>query len=162
MTARFPAAVEAVLREAGWRPGRWNMGLAESWADRLRAHTSPGGHRHSLFPAAVEAWAEFGSLWIEAQGAGRQIARTSFVVDPLRGLHLARTFGDLGEALGTEVCPLGEEEDGRGILAIDAKGRVYSLDHAGDWFLGASIDEALITLISGLQPVKLGPPEEKP
>lgn len=159
---RFPGPVESVLRAAGWRPGRWDIKSAESWADRLSAHTSPAGHRHSLFPAAVEAWAEFGGLSVDVRGAGRQIARTPFVIDPMRGLHLARTFSDLGQALDTEVCPLGEEADGRGVLAIDAEGRVYGLDHAGDWYLGAGVDEALTSLVTGIQPVRLSRSAEDP
>lgn len=155
---RFPTAVDAVLRTAGWQPGRWDIRLAESWADRLRAHTSPGGHRHSLFPAAVEAWAEFGALSVTVDDAGGQVAATSFTINPLRGLHLARTFSDLGQALDTQVCPLGEESGGQAALAIDAEGRVYSLDHSGDWYLGPTIDLALATLVGGLQPIKLTAP----
>ncbi|MBB1247311.1 SUKH-3 domain-containing protein, partial [Streptomyces durbertensis] len=62
VTTRFPAAVDAALRAAGWQPGRWDIRQAEIWADTLRAHTSPSGHLHHVFPAAVEAWAEFGGL----------------------------------------------------------------------------------------------------
>lgn len=80
---------------------------------------------------------------------GRQIAPASVRIDPLSGLHLARTLGDLGRALETEVSPLGEEDDGRAVLAIDTEGRVYSIDHTGDWYLGASIDEALAMLVGG-------------
>lgn len=156
--ARFPDAVESALRRAGWQPGRWNIMIAESWADQVRAYTSPGGHRHSLFPAAVEAWAEFGGLTVAAHGAGRQIAKTSFTIDPMLGLHLARTFSDLGDALGAQVCPLGEEADGQGVLAVDSEGRVYSVDHTGDWFLGGDVDHALTALITGLQPVRLSEP----
>lgn len=76
-------------------------------------------------------------------------------IDPLSGLHLARTLGDLGRALETEVSPLGEEDDGRAVLAIDTEGRVYSIDHTGDWYLGASIDEALAMLVGGIQPERL-------
>lgn len=152
---RFPENVETVLRTAGWQPGRWDIRQAESWADQLRAHVSPGGHQHCLFPAAVEAWAEFGGLRIDVTGSGREIARTPFLIDPMRGMHLARTFVDLGMALGSEVCPLGEESDGSALLAIDAEGRVYSLDHTGDWFLGATCDQALVTLITGLRPSRL-------
>jgi SUKH-3 immunity protein len=156
-TARFPAIVDSALRTAGWHPGRWDMHRAEAWADQLRAHLSPGGHRHSLSPAAIEAWAEFGGLTVEVHGAGRHLARTPFTLDPLRGLHLARTFDDLGLALGTDVSPLGEEAGGQALLAIDAQGRVYSLDHTGDWFLGADLDAALATLIAGLEPQRLAP-----
>ncbi|WKX72253.1 SUKH-3 domain-containing protein [Streptomyces sp. XD-27] len=152
---RFSVAVDATLREAGWQPGRWDIRQAEVWADTLRAHESPGGHRHRVFPAAVEAWAEFGGLEVQPPGAGRQIAPTPFRIDPMSGLHLSRTLADLGRALGTEVAPLGEEAHGQALLTIDAEGRVYSLDHTGDWFLGADLDAALATLITGLLPQRL-------
>ncbi|MET7366107.1 SUKH-3 domain-containing protein [Streptomyces sp. NPDC005566] len=154
-TTRFPVAVDAALREAGWHPGRWNIRQAEEWADALRSHTSPAGHLHAVFPAAVEAWAEFGGLRITASAPGRQIAPTAVRIDPLSGLHLARTLSDLGRALGTEVAPLGEEGDAQAVLAIDHEGRVYSIDHTGDWYLGSDIDGALATLVGGAQPERL-------
>ncbi|MFD9287038.1 SUKH-3 domain-containing protein [Streptomyces sp. NPDC060030] len=154
-TTRFPAAVEAALRDAGWQPGRWDIRQAEEWADALRSHASPAGHQHAVFPAAVEAWAEFGGLRITSTAPGRQIATATMRVDPLSGLHLARTLGDLGRALETEVAPLGEEGDGQAVLAIDSEGRVYSIDHTGDWYLGSDIDRALETLMTGVQPARL-------
>ncbi len=104
-TTRFAVPVDAALRDAGWQPGRWDIKQAEIWADTLRDHTSPAGHRHAVFPAAVEAWAEFGGLHIRPTGPGRQIAPTAIHIDPLHGLHLARTLGDLGRALDTQVSP---------------------------------------------------------
>ncbi len=157
-TTRFPVSVDAALREAGWQPGRWDMTQAEHWADALRAHTSPAGHRHDVFPAAVEAWAEFGGLHITTPGPGRHIAPTPLRIDPLAGLHLARSLGDLGRALETRLAPLGTEADQQAILAIDAEGRVYSLDHTGDWYLGPDIDHALVTLITGAHPTRLTNP----
>lgn len=174
MTTRFPVAVDAVLRAAGWQPGRWDIRQAEIWADALRAHTSPGGHQHSVFPAAVEAWAEFGGLYLAGTAPGRHIAPTPLVIDPSHGLYWARTLADLGRALEVEVAPLGQELradaegltaggeagapgalDGTALLAIDAHGRVYSLDHSGDYFLGSDLDLALATLIDGVRPVRL-------
>lgn len=152
---RFPEPVDAALRAAGWQPGRWDIKQAEYWADELRGHASPAGHRHSVFPAAVEAWAEFGGLRVGAAGPGRQVAPALLDLDPLHGLHMARTLGDLGRALDTEVCPLGEEPDSHALLAIDAEGRVYTLDHTGDWFLGPHIDAALTTLLTGTTPPRL-------
>ncbi|QES48628.1 SUKH-3 domain containing protein [Streptomyces venezuelae] len=152
---RFPPAVDTALRTAGWQPGRWDIKQAEYWADALRDHTTPAGHRHTVFPAAVEAWAEFGGLTITAPGPGRQIAPTAVRLDPLTGLHLARTLADLGRALSTRLCPLGVEADGTSHLALDAEGRVYSIDHTGDWYLGAGIDQALTALLTGLQPARL-------
>lgn len=161
---RFPVAVDAALREAGWRSGRWEMEEAELWADTLRAHTSPGGHEHAVFPAAVEAWAEFGGLHVVPGGPGREVAPSGLHFDPLHGLRAARTLADLGRVLGSEVAPLGAEvppgadpDDFAGLLALDATGRVYCLDHTGDWFLGQSTDAALATLLSGLAPTRLSP-----
>ncbi|MFF2020757.1 SUKH-3 domain-containing protein [Streptomyces sp. NPDC058171] len=166
-TTRFPVPVDAALRAAGWEPGRWDIKQAEYWADTLRAHTSPGGHEHAVFPAAVEAWAEFGGLHLAPgpmpPGPGRPVAPTAVRLDPLHGLHLARTLADLGRALGTEVSPLGEEivagspapGDHQALLAIDAEGRVYGLDHTGDWYLGPDLDTALITLVTGALPPRL-------
>jgi hypothetical protein len=154
-TTRFPVPVDAALRAAGWQPGRWDIKQAEIWADTLRSHESPAGHRHAVFPAAVEAWAEFGALHITAQGPGRGLAPAALHLDPLHGLHMARTLGDLGRALDTEVCPLGEETDSRTLLAIDTEGRVYALDHTGDWYLGPDIDHGLTALLAGIEPVRL-------
>ncbi|MET8676906.1 SUKH-3 domain-containing protein [Streptomyces sp. NPDC004647] len=155
-STRFPVAVDSALRKAGWQQGRWDIQQAEIWADTLRAHVSPAGHRHTVSPAAVEAWAEFGGLRISAPGPGRHIAPTPLLIDPVRGLHLARTLADLGRALDTEICPLGAETGGTGAtLAIDGEGRVYSVDHTGDWFLGPDIDQALTTLITGTRPARL-------
>jgi hypothetical protein len=153
---RFPVGVDAALRAAGWAPGRWDIRQAEEWADALRAHVTPGGHRHAVFPAAVEAWAEFGGLAVPASsGPGRQVAPVALVVDPMCGLHLARTLGDLGRALETEVSPLGEEPGSGAVLAIDAEGRVYAVDHTGDWYVGSGIDRALDHLVSGVAPTRL-------
>lgn len=159
---RFPVAVDAALKEAGWRPGRWEMQEAEVWADTLRGHATPGGHRHAVFPAAVEAWAEFGGLHVVPGGPGREAAPTGVHIDPLHGLYAARMFADLGRALGSEVAPLGAEvppgadpDESAGLLALDAEGRVYCLDHTGDWFLGQDTDTAFATLLTGLRPVRL-------
>ncbi|MFF7470664.1 SUKH-3 domain-containing protein [Streptomyces sp. NPDC008092] len=154
-STRFSVPVDAALRAAGWQPGRWDIKQAEIWADTLRDHTSPAGHRHAVFPAAVEAWAEFGGLHINPTGSGRQIAPATLHLDPLHGLHLARTLGDLGRALDTEICPLGAETDTHSLLAIDAEGRIYTLDHTGDWYVGPDIDRALTTLIAGVEPRRL-------
>jgi hypothetical protein len=171
-TTRFPVPVDAALRAAGWQPGRWDIRQAEYWADTLRRHTSPGGHGHTVFPAAIEAWAEFGGLHIAPTEPGRAIAPATVHIDPLHGLHMARTLDDLGRALDTQLAPLGGEtvadeagsadgtppQEPHALLAIDTTGRVYSLDHSGDWYLGQDFDQALGTLLSGTEPLRLTAP----
>ncbi|MGI5352862.1 SUKH-3 domain-containing protein [Streptomyces sp. CA-250714] len=164
MTTRFPVAVDDPLRNAGWEPGRWDIRQAEQWADTLRGHVSTGGHRHAVFPAAVEVWAEFGALHIVPTGPGRHIAPSPVYIDPLPGLYAARTFSDLGRALGTQVCPIGIEGEDEALLAIDAERRVYSIDPTGDWYLGTDFDSALSALLMGLVPARLSanPPPPVP
>ncbi|MBA0049397.1 SUKH-3 domain containing protein [Streptomyces sp. AJS327] len=159
-TTRFAAPVDDALRAAGWWPGRRDIRQAEVWADALRAHTTPAGHQHAVLASAVEIWAEFGTLPIVPSGPGREVAPTSVLIDPTPALHAARTLGDLGRALETDICPLGVEGvDGRGeaLLAIDTAGRVYGVDPAGDWYLGPDFDAALTTLLLGERPHRLTP-----
>lgn len=155
MEAPFPDEVASVLTEAGWFPGRRRLNRAESWAATLSGYTSPEGHRHAVFPAAIEAWAEYADITVDVDGAGVDVARTPFAIDPLAGLHQPRTLGDLGRALDLPVCPLGHEREGQALLVVDASGRVFSLDHAGEWFLGESLPAALTTLICGYAPARL-------
>jgi len=152
---RFPADVAAALKQAGWHPGRWEIRQAEQWADVLVAHGGASDTQHAVFPAAIEAWAEFGGLAFDLSGGGHTLARTPFLLDPRCGLHQPRTLADLGRALGTRIAPLGEELYGQALLALDEQGRVYSLDHAGEWFLGHSVDQALSTLVLGTAPDRL-------
>nr|WP_159037084.1 SUKH-3 domain-containing protein [Streptomyces specialis] len=153
-------SVDQALAAAGWTPGRRHAARAEQWADALSGHRSPQGHPHALFPAAFETWAELGELTLPPQGPGQEYAATGVVVDPLRGLHWARTLGDLGRALGTELCPLGEETGGTALIAVDREGRLYGVDHTGDWYLGPDVLSGLTTVLTGAAPYRLVPAEE--
>ncbi|WP_104818031.1 SUKH-3 domain-containing protein [Kitasatospora sp. MMS16-BH015] len=145
----------AALKQAGWHPGRWQIRQAEAWADELLGYGGAEAVRHEVFPAAIEAWAEFGGLSFDLAGAGLRMARTPFLLDPLCGLHQPRTLADLGRALGTRLAPLGEELYGQALLAVDEEARVYSLDHTGEYFLGHSADQAITTLLLGRTPPRL-------
>nr|WP_241562650.1 SUKH-3 domain-containing protein [Streptomyces hoynatensis] len=134
--------------------------MAEEWADALSAHRSPQGHPHSLFPAAFETWAELGSLILRPTGPGLHHAPSTVVVDPLLGLHWARTLDDLGQALGTRLCPLGQELGGTALISLDQEGRLYCVDHTGDWYLGPDVISGLTTLLTGRSPQRLEAPEE--
>ncbi|WP_433530411.1 SUKH-3 domain-containing protein [Micromonospora sp. CA-263727] len=152
MTERFPSRVAETLVAAGWSPGRRDDSRAREWALRIAAHATPEGRQHVVTAAAVEAYAEFGGLRVRPQGEGEQIAPSDFHLDPFLVRHSVVTLAELAEVTGAPLTPLGEEGDGTGILAIDGQGRVFVLDHTGDWFLGGSLDEALGTLVLGRQP----------
>ncbi|MET7300919.1 SUKH-3 domain-containing protein [Embleya sp. NPDC005575] len=152
---RFSTDVVHELKRAGWTVGRRRLTQAEAWARQISDHESPDGHRHSVFPAALVAWAEFGTLHFAIGGAGKDVLRRPFTIDPTRGLHLPRTLTDVGRALGTPLAPLGDEDDGSSYLAIDPSGRVFGLDHTGEWFIGSSMDVAISTLVLGLAPVRI-------
>ncbi|GIJ79991.1 SUKH-3 immunity protein [Micromonospora phaseoli] len=152
MTERFPPLVAETLTAAGWSPDRRDEEKGREWGLRIAAHAAPGGRQHTVTAPAVEAYAEFGGLRVRPQGDGEQIAPSDFQLDPFLVRHSVETLAELAEATGAALSPLGEEGDGTGILAIDEQGRVFALDHTGDWFLGASIDEALTTLVLGRSP----------
>ncbi|MBX7270167.1 SUKH-3 domain-containing protein [Micromonospora sp. Llam7] len=152
MSERFPRPVADALAAAGWSPGRRDEGRGREWALRIAAHAAPDGSQHTVTAAAIEAYAEFGGLRIRPQDEGEQIAPSDVHLDPFLVRHSVATLAELAEATGAPLSPLGEEGSGRGILAVDEQGRVFVLDHTGDWFLGGSLDEALSTLVLGRHP----------
>lgn len=154
MTDRFPPDVAQVLSDAGWAAGR-SEDRARAWALALAAHAAPDGRQHTVVDTALHAFAEFGGLAVRQDGAGEQIARSSFVLDPMRGLHTVAALTELGALVGVRMTPIGEEGGGTGVLAIDERGRVFLLDHTADWHLGDSLDEALCTLVRGRMPARI-------
>jgi hypothetical protein len=155
MSERFPAEISSVLAAAGWTPGHTDQHRARMWALALASHASPDGRQHTVVAPAMTAFAEFGGLSIRGEGAGEQVALSSFVLDPMRGLHSASTLAELTALIGAPLTPLGEEGDGTGLLAIDGRGRVFLLDHTADWFLGDTLDQALCTLVAGRMPARV-------
>ncbi|GIJ24740.1 SUKH-3 domain-containing protein [Micromonospora lutea] len=155
MSERFPLPVAQTLAAAGWQPGRSDESRGREWGLRIAAHATPSGRQHIVTARAIEAYAEFGGLRVRPQEDGEQVAPSSFHLDPFLVRHSAETLAELAEAIGARLSPLGEEGDGTGILAIDEHGRVFVLDHTGDWFLGADLDEALTTLVLGRRPARV-------
>lgn len=152
MNDRFPPLVTEALQAAGWVPGRRDDDRAQQWALRLAADAAPDGRQHTIVRAAVEAYGEFGGLLVRPQGDGEQITPSTFHLDPFLVGRSVGTLAELAAAIGAPLTPIGEEGDGVGILAVDEPGRVFVLDHGGDWYLGADLDEAITALVLGRQP----------
>lgn len=126
------------------------------WVLELSAYASPAGQRHVVVPAAIDAFRRVGGLRRTPNGPGEQVAASGFVVDPIRALASVDTLANLGEAIGSRLTPLGVENDGTGLLAIDEQARVFVLDPTAEWFLGNGVDDALETLLAGRTPARVG------
>jgi len=159
VTDRFPPAVADALIDAGWRPGHRDEERARDWGLRLGTHLSADQGRHAFFPAALAVLAEFGGLAYEPSDTpshdDQEVAPSGFVLDPLLALHTVATLSAFGERIGARLAPVGAEGGGAAVLAIDEKGRLFALDHGGEWFLGESIEAALGTLILGQRPARV-------
>ena len=143
--SRFPDHIAQMLLRAGWfqvnRFGR--EGLAESKIAEIEAF----GHR--AFPAVEQAFVDFHFVVTSERGPGVRRAVRLFELTPRRAAHTTRALSGLGAVLGVRLFPIGIEHHGDTVLAIDERGRVFALDQGGEWFIGETIDEALVGLLTG-------------
>jgi hypothetical protein len=151
----LPLDVEAALRAVGWDPQTRDEAKARQWALILAGYATPDGQSHSIVPPAIEVFARYGGVEIPAADEGRQVAPAGFRLDPGRVQATVATLTALGRVLHTKLTPIGDEGNGTGLLAIDGDGRVFLIDHTGEWFIGDTIEDALTTLILGIQPARL-------
>ncbi|HVX46874.1 MAG TPA: SUKH-3 domain-containing protein [Mycobacteriales bacterium] len=147
MAERFAGPVVRELRKAGWSPGRRVdcRAMVGAVCERVGRH----GARLEAFAAATAVLEEFGSLYVGQDGPGIAFRRRPFAIEAAHVTVVAETLTDFGRVLRTRLFPIGMEGDHDSILAVDEAGRVFALDHGGEWFLGESIDAALSTLITG-------------
>ncbi|MEU9081430.1 SUKH-3 domain-containing protein [Streptomyces sp. NPDC048357] len=144
----WPAEVEAVLRGAGWRPGRSIDTTA--WRESLQAD----GFR--IHPAAEDFLGEFGGLTVGGGGSGITSARHAFELDPLLALGEDDRFGALGEEIGRHLFPVGECDHGRFFLGLDEHGDLYLVEC---WLARfGRMPEAMENLVLGVMPVRAARP----
>jgi hypothetical protein len=153
--SRFPGEVEAVLRVHGWTDGRDVGPDAEEAMRIVTDQIGADGSKHAEFPAARTAITEFGGVFVTQDEPGLELRRRPFALDPTLAAATAATLADFGRVLGARLFPLGVEGDADAVLAIDEHGRVFAIDHAGEWFLGETLDTALSTLILGSSPPRV-------
>jgi hypothetical protein len=141
---RFPHEVARVLAGGGWMSAD-----AEKLSDAMIAHAvEVSGRRLTPFPAARRVLAEFGGVRCGRRGPGLRRAVRLLTIDPGPGAYAAATLAEFAEVIGVPLFPLGVE-GGDAIVAVDELGRVFVLDQGGEWFVGQSIDEALVSLLAG-------------
>ena len=75
-------------------------------------------------------------------------------LEPVAAAHTADVLAELAEVVGAALFPIGVEAKGDAIVAIDERGRMFALDQGGEWFLGDTLDEALLSLLTGDGPAE--------
>ncbi|MEK7949264.1 SUKH-3 domain-containing protein [Luteolibacter soli] len=135
MKERFPSEVEAMLREAGWYPGRSELPVELP-------------NDYSIFPWARKALEEFGGLHVGSSGPGRDLARSNIQFEPDAAEGLAPHVSQTDD--GLRLYPLGEIDNGHAHLLIDELGSVYYYFDELEK-VGVTLDEALINLLLGMK-----------
>jgi hypothetical protein len=140
---RFPHEVARTLAGGGWLGPESSSGEAA-----LERAVEIAGGRLRPFEAARRAVAEFAGVRTGRRGPGARRAIRLLHFDPVPGAYSAAALAELGEMIGEELFPIGlEGEDA--VIAIDARERVFVLDQGGEWFVGGSLDEAVVSLVTG-------------
>jgi hypothetical protein len=137
---RFPPDVRQALDDAGWFPGRDISAAVDQWEKDFAGQLAG----MTFYPAVRAAMCEFGALSI-AQFAAPDGGDHSHVF-PTGGVGVDRAEGFMDKYQHT-VFPLGDYQDGPAELVMDQQGQVFILHWANDWYLGANIDAALISLV---------------
>ncbi|MEV6690238.1 SUKH-3 domain-containing protein [Micromonospora sp. NPDC051196] len=150
---RFPPEVAHALVAAGWRPHFGDEVVAMS-AIRDVSAVRAKAHEHIAFSAATSVLTAFPSLVGARRGPGEQVWISRFDIRPRQVAHTADTLADFAAVIGARLFPIGTENQ-HSIIAVDEHGRIFALDQAGEWFLGADIDEALVTLLLGRAPARV-------
>ncbi|GGM20363.1 hypothetical protein GCM10011608_01210 [Micromonospora sonchi] len=150
---RFSPDVANSLVAAGWRPHFGDEVVAMSAIRDVSAVRSRA-NEHSVFPAVASTLTAFPSLVGARLGPGEQVWISRFDIRPRQVAHTADTLADFAAVIGARLFPIGTENQ-HSIIAVDEQGRIFALDQAGEWFLGADIDEALTTLLLGRAPARV-------
>ncbi|MFG1996609.1 SUKH-3 domain-containing protein [Actinoplanes sp. NPDC048988] len=138
---RFPHDVARTLAGGGW------VGPVDQPALVARA-VEISENRLRPFEEAQRAIADFAGVRCGRRGPGTRRAVRLLRLDPVPGAYAAGALAEFGELIGADLFPIGVEGDDA-VVAIDERGRVFVLDQAGEWMAGATLDEALVNLLTG-------------
>jgi hypothetical protein len=152
---RFPDAVARMMADGGWQP--MDEVVRETLADLTIGkvvQVAGRRHRHVPFPAVRDVLTAFPVLSVRRRGVGVRRQIRLLTIDPAAGAHLADALAELAGVIGARMFPIGQEGWGDAVLVVDERGRVFGLDQGGEWFLGESIDEAVVGLLTGDGPAE--------
>nr|WP_296069469.1 SUKH-3 domain-containing protein [uncultured Actinoplanes sp.] len=146
---RFPYEVARTLAGGGWI----DLGPYDVLGrDAISSAVAASGGRLRPFPAVSRAVADFPGVRCGRRGPGARRAIRLLTLDPVPGAYAAEALNEFAEVIGAPLFPVGIE-GGDAILAMDDRERVFILDQAGEWYVGPTLDEALVNLLTGDGPV---------
>ncbi|GAA3386887.1 SUKH-3 domain-containing protein [Cryptosporangium minutisporangium] len=142
---RFPEDVEAVLRKAGWYPGRAVPDAdLDRYAQRLHDLTADEEPPLGVVDAARGFLKEFGGL------SSREHAIDAWHFQPQDEDPAFHLFIALDQRIGQSVTPLGWiSSDYRIEISMSADGRVFVGAFSGIYLLAENADWALVRLVRG-------------
>lgn len=146
---RFPDELARIMAGGGWKP--LNRESRELLAD-VKINDVVQAAGHVPFPAVRRMLVDFPLLSPARRGPGEQRAIRVLTLDPMQAAFTAGALAELATVIDAPLFPIGREGPGDALLAMDAGGRVFGLDQGGEWFLGESLDAALIGLMTGNGP----------
>lgn len=139
---RFPEEARDLLVAAGWHPGRrLPDAVIDNWSTQVARWCN-----HPMPLAAREALHEFGGLTVGDSGPGIARARCRLEFVPSKG----DTMEVLEELIGTPLYPLGEVDDGHGVLGIASDGTAWLDGLHVRFFCGPSLDDIIGRFLLGL------------
>ena len=153
---RFPVEVAKELAGGGWDPAT-RQAEAEKARELYGIVEQTAGREFRLerFPA-LEAADEFHGVSSYRNSPGAAHLVRPFTIGSLDGtLYMADVLHEFGELIGARMFPIGREGRAESVLAIDDRGRVFALDQGGEWFIGETLDEALVALTAGLPAARI-------
>ena len=122
--------------EPGQPVSKWD----EHW---LRVNDRP------LIRAKLEMMRQYGRVSTSGSVPG-QVHRVEGVhVRPNAPATHDELAAEFGRRLGVRAYGIGFENGGEAVYVGDGHGRVFALDQGGEWYLGGSLDEALVTVLYG-------------
>ena len=147
---RFSHEVARTLAGGGWM----DLGTLDALGEAaIRRTVEASGGRLRPFSAAQRAAAEFPGVRCGRRGPGTRRAIRLLTLDPVPAAHSAGALAELAQVIGVPLFPIGVE-GGDAVVAIDERGRVFALDQGGEWFVGETLDEALVGLLTGDGPAR--------
>ncbi len=139
--------VRALLAEGEVAVGSQRDGSPDERAARLGDDLAALGG-HDLFPAGRDALLRYGGLRSRTQGPGAALWIGPFDIG-IRVPPCPQALAGFAEVIGARLYPIGAEHTTDAVLAVDEHGRMFALDQGGEWFLGGSVDDAVVTLARG-------------